>query len=170
MRFERFSGLQQRFQAGKNRWPFIGAGCVAGVIVGPIVMCHGHFSGVGLGHEFNRCAGGLFILAHRQRVLKDSWRLKPQNRSADVRHVFAIGSRTDPCELAARLKVRLKLGSGEDDAVRFSRYESIPDYLGSGGDVKDIRKWCLLCRDCSRLFRAIAPQTKSRLPGSGRYP
>ncbi len=56
MRLEGLPGFQQRFQAGKNTWPSIGADSLSGVILGPLVIGHCYFGGFGLGHEFDRCA------------------------------------------------------------------------------------------------------------------
>ncbi len=53
---ERLPSLQQRFQAGENAWPSVGASRVSGIILGPFVMRHGYFRGFGLGHQFDRRA------------------------------------------------------------------------------------------------------------------
>src|SRR5713226_6076689 len=144
MGLECLSGLKQRLQAGKNTWPSIGAGSVSGVILGPFVMRHRYFCGFGLGHLFDSCARRLIILAHCEGVLKDFWRLKPQDLPSDVGHGLAIGSRAHPCEQATRLKVCLKLSAREDDAVRLLRHEAFPHLLRGGGNVEDIFQWCLL--------------------------
>src|SRR6267142_5752520 len=149
MRLECLPGLKQCLQAGKNTWPSIGAGSVSGVILGPLVMRHCYFGGFGLGHQFDRGAGRLIILAHCEGVLKDFWRLKPQDLPSDVGRGFAIGSRAHPCEQATRLKVRLKLSAREEDAVRLPRHKAFPDLLRGGGHVEDIFQWCLMGHDCS---------------------
>ena len=56
MRLECLSGFKQRLQAGKNTRPSIGAGSVGGVVLGPLVMRHCYFGGLGFGHQFDRCA------------------------------------------------------------------------------------------------------------------
>src|SRR5882757_3346018 len=149
MRLECLPGFKQRLQAGKNTRPSIRAGSVCGVILGPLVMHHRYFRGFGLGHQFDRCTRRLIILAHCEGVLKNFWRLKPQDLPSDIGHGLAIGSRAHPCERATRLKVRLKLSAREDDAVRLPRYKALPHLLRGGGNVEDIFQWCLMCHDCS---------------------
>src|SRR5882762_8716049 len=149
MRLECPPGFKQRLEAGKNTRPSIGAGSVRGVILGPLVMHHRYFRGFGLGHQFDRCTRRLIILAHCEGVLKNFWRLKPQDLPSDIGHGLAIGSRAHPCEQATRLKVRLKLSAREDDAVRLSRHEAFPHLLRGGRKVEDIFQWCLMGHDCS---------------------
>src|SRR5712664_589274 len=149
MGLECLPGLKQRLQAGKNTWPSIGAGSVSGVILGLLVMRHCYFGGFGLGHQFDRGAGRLIILAHCEGVLKDFWRLKPQDLPSDVGHGLAIGSRAHPGEQATRLEVRLKRSAGEEDAVRLPRHKAFPHLLRGGGNVEDIFQWCLMGHDCS---------------------
>src|SRR5258708_29585117 len=151
MRLECPPGFKQRLQAGKNTRPSISAGSVCGVILGPLVMCHRYFRGFGLGHQFDRCARRLIILAHCEGVLKNFWRLKPQDLPSDVGHGLTVGSRAHPCEQATRLKVRLNLSAPEDDPVRLPRPQAFPHLLRGGGNVDDIFLWCLMRHDCSVL-------------------
>src|SRR5258707_2644949 len=81
---------------------------------------------------------------HSNGVLKGFRRLKPQVRPSDAGYGLAVGSRAHPCEQAERLKVRLKLGAREDDAVRLPRHKAFPQLLRGGGNVEDIFQWCLM--------------------------
>src|SRR5437762_10194896 len=103
------------------------------------------------------------MLGHCEGVLKDFWRLKPQDLPSDVGHGLAIGSCAYPCEQATRLKVRLKLSAREDDAVRLPRHKAFPHLFRSRSNVENIFKWCLIGHDCSPLSCAILyPRAKTR--------
>ena len=89
--------------------------------------------------QFVRCARATrnlpkFLLAHCECVLKDSWRLKPQDPPAEV-HGLAIGPRAHSCEHAAQFKVRLKLSAREVNPVRLPRHQASPHLLLRGADI-----------------------------------
>src|SRR5262249_34850203 len=144
MGLECLPGLNQRLKARKNTRPSIGAGKISWVILGPLVMRHYHFGGFGLGEQFDSRARCLIILAHCECVLKDSWRLKPQDLPANVGYGFTIGPRAHPCEHAARFEVRPKISAREDDAVRLPRDEAFPHLLRRSSNVENILQWCLM--------------------------
>ena len=56
MRLEGFAGFEQRFQAGKNAGPSVGAGSIGGVIFGPLVVGDRYFCGFAFWYELDHGA------------------------------------------------------------------------------------------------------------------
>ena len=52
MRLKRLTRFDQRFEAGEDAWPAIGAGAVGRVIFCPLVMRNGDPGSFALRHEF----------------------------------------------------------------------------------------------------------------------